>query len=76
MKLVNLVTTTLFLLVVSQPLASPDPKSSHVWIGLNVDQCLIDANTTPSPKYVPPRAHPRRHKFHTDLSTIKRLASA
>ncbi|KAE8852347.1 hypothetical protein PTNB73_01363 [Pyrenophora teres f. teres] len=49
MKLVNLVNTTLFLLVTSQPLASPNPKSSHIWIDLDLDQCLIGASNTPSP---------------------------
>ncbi|CAA9966074.1 hypothetical protein CFE70_009470 [Pyrenophora teres f. teres 0-1] len=45
MKLVNflnLVITTLSLLVVSQPLASQNSKPSDVLIGLNLDQCTVN----------------------------------
>ncbi|KAI1681277.1 hypothetical protein KJE20_08148 [Pyrenophora tritici-repentis] len=50
MKLVNLVATTLSLLAASQPLASLTPKSSDVWIGLKLEQCLTDATTIPPPE--------------------------
>ncbi|KAF3038247.1 hypothetical protein E8E11_001014 [Didymella keratinophila] len=49
MKLVNLVATTLSLLAASQPLASPKSKSSDVWIGLDLNQCLTNASTIPPP---------------------------
>ncbi|KAI0570372.1 SnoaL-2 domain-containing protein [Pyrenophora tritici-repentis] len=49
MKLVSLVVTTLSLLAASQPLTSPKSKSSDVWIGLNLNQCLTNASTIPPP---------------------------
>ncbi|KAF2844600.1 hypothetical protein T440DRAFT_523349 [Plenodomus tracheiphilus IPT5] len=49
MKLVNLVVTTLSLCAASQPLASTKSKSSDVWIGLNLNQCLINASAVPLP---------------------------
>jgi hypothetical protein len=59
MKLVNLVTTTLSLLAASQPLASPESKSSDVWIGLDLNQCLTNASTIPPQSTSLPRVHPR-----------------
>jgi hypothetical protein len=53
MKVINLVTTTLPLLAASQPLASRKTKSSDIWIGLDLNQCLINASSIRPPKYVP-----------------------
>ena len=52
MKLANLVATTLSLLAASQPLSGPPSKSSDVWIGLDLNQCLTNAGTIPPSKYV------------------------
>ncbi|KAI5368528.1 hypothetical protein J4E82_010667, partial [Alternaria postmessia] len=49
MKLVNLVATTLSLCAASQPLASTKSRSSDVWVGLNLSQCLTNASTIPLP---------------------------
>ena len=56
MKLVNLVPATLFLLAASQPLASLKTKSSDIWIGLDLNQCLTNASTILPPKYVPTKS--------------------
>ncbi|RAR15476.1 hypothetical protein DDE83_001117 [Stemphylium lycopersici] len=49
MKLANLLTTTLSLFAASQPLASSKPKSSDIWIGLDLKQCLTNASAIPPP---------------------------
>ncbi|KAI2478300.1 hypothetical protein Ptr902_10495 [Pyrenophora tritici-repentis] len=48
----KLIATALSLLAASQSLASPTPKSSDVWIGLNLEQCLTNATTIPPPNLV------------------------
>ncbi|KAJ6192089.1 hypothetical protein J3E72DRAFT_380188 [Bipolaris maydis] len=49
MKFINLVATTLPLLATSHPRAGPKSEPSDVWIGLDLKQCLTDANSSPLP---------------------------
>ncbi|EMD88492.1 hypothetical protein COCC4DRAFT_29062 [Bipolaris maydis ATCC 48331] len=53
MKLTNFVTSTLFVLMASQPRGSPNMKPHNISINLDLDNYLINATTTPSKKYYP-----------------------